>query len=122
MSNLSVFESGLPAEVERPAAPFSRSGRAMARNDQATTVAAHRRYNGARLAVLDTHLGNIVEKARNDNRADLAQYAIVKTHEVYKVASTLADGASPALQMALGDLLGAYNAGEAARILKRGYE
>lgn len=122
MSDLSVFEAGLPAEAERPASPFSRAGREMARNDQNTVMAARRQYNNARLQVFNTHLNNVVEKAKNDNRADLAQYAMVKTREVYDVAARLAENASPTLQMTMGELLSAYNAGEAARILRRGYE
>lgn len=125
MSNeVSTYGGQLPANaMPRAATPTSpvwtRQGRAIARQDNTTELQAREDYNQARLAVHRTHLNTIVEKARNQARAELMEDVLLHASAVDSLITTLSSG-KPGLELNLRDIQSAYQTGEMQRILRRG--
>lgn len=102
--------------------PMTRESRAIARNDRQTVMQARRDYNEARLDLHRLHLDGVKEAAEIDQNAHLTTYAMQKAVEVDDVARCLSAGRSPNIEMTLREMQAANNAGEVARIIKRGYK
>lgn len=111
--------SSLPAAARSTAAPLTRQGRAIARQDKSTELQAREDYNRARLAVHRTHLEGIVEKAKNQSRAELAEDVMLHARAVDDLVTSLSAG-KPALELSLREIQAAYMTGETQRIIRRG--
>lgn len=123
-SELSPYSGGqlspsLPRATASPVVPWTRQGRAIARADRATEVQARQDYNDARLAVHQAHLTAVVEKVRNQARAELTQDTLLHVRAIDDLIGTLSAG-KPALELALRDIQAAHTSGEMQRILRRG--
>ncbi|WP_157929185.1 hypothetical protein [Mycobacteroides abscessus] len=109
----------LPDAPRTAVAPFTRQGRAVAKLDKSTELQARQDFNDARLAVHRTHLDTIIEKAKNQARAELVEDTLLHARAVDDLATQLSAG-KPALEMTLRELQAAWTTGETQRILRRG--
>ncbi|RDH76327.1 hypothetical protein DVS77_21470 [Mycolicibacterium moriokaense] len=105
--------------VPSTAFPLSRTGRAISRSDRRAEIQAREDYNDARLAVHRAHLETIVEKARNQSRAELAEDVMLHMRAVDDLVTSLSAG-KPALELSLREIQQAYTLGETQRIIRRG--
>lgn len=110
-----------PAPMPTDVLPFTKEARAIARNDRQATVAARQRFNRAQLDALQSRLDGLVESVEIEESARLTAHAMQKAVEVVDIARHMAGGRSPAVEMILAEMVAAHNAGEVARIIKRGY-
>lgn len=109
----------LPDAPRTTATPFTREGRAVARQDRETELQARQDFNDARLAVHRTHLNTIVEKAQNQARAELAEDVMLHMRAVDDLVTSLSAG-KPALELSLREIQSAFMTGETQRIIRRG--
>ncbi|SIC58789.1 hypothetical protein [Mycobacteroides abscessus] len=109
----------LPAAPRTTTTPLTRQGRAIARQDRSTELQAREDLNHARLAVHRTHLESIVEKAKNQSRAELAEDVMLHARAVDDLVTSLSAG-KPALELSLREIQAAYMTGETQRIIRRG--
>lgn len=93
----------------------------MAKDDRETVMRGRRQYNEALLDLHQRQLDDVVEAAEIDSSARLTTHAMQKAVEVDDVATYLAAGRSPALELALREYQAAHNHGEMSRIIKRAY-
>ena len=101
--------------------PFTKEARQIAQMDRQSVVRAHEDFNQAREHMHRVELYKLVEKAEADMREELAVYAMHKARQVDDMARHL-EGGREALSMTVRDFQAAYNTGEVARIVKRGYQ
>lgn len=109
----------LPDAPRTTATPFTRHGRAVARHDRETELQARQDFNDARLAVHRTHLDTIVEKARNQARAELVEDTVLHARAVDDLVTQLSAG-KPALELSLREIQQAWTVAETQRIIRRG--
>jgi hypothetical protein len=109
------------AELPATVLPLTKEARQIAQMDRQSVMRARRDFNQARERTHRVELDKMVEKAEADMRAELADYAMYKAREVDDVARHL-EGSREALSMTIREYQAAYNAGEVAQIVKRGYQ
>jgi hypothetical protein len=107
----------MPATVP----PYTKEARRIAQMDRQSVVRARQDFNQAREYMHCIELQKAIEKAEADKRAELATYAMCKAREVDDVAGHLA-GSRETLSMTIREMQAAYNTGEVAQIVKRGYQ
>lgn len=107
----------LPANVM----PFTKEARQIAQMDRHSVMRACQDYNQAREYLHHTELNKVVEMAEADMREELATYAMYKARRVDDVARHM-EGSREDLAMTIREIQAAYNTGEVARIVKRGYQ
>jgi histone H3/H4 len=110
-----------PPPLTSTVLPFTREARAIAQNDRQAVMEARQRFNRAQISALQAHLDSLVESVEIEESARLTSHAMQKAVEVDDMARYISAGRSPAVEMTLREMQAAHNAGEVARILKRGY-
>lgn len=108
-------------ELPATALPFTKEARQIAQMDRQSIVRARQDFNQAREYLHRIELKKVVEKAEADVREELTTYAMFKAQVVDGHARHL-EGSREGLAMTIREMQAAYNAGEVARIVKRGYQ
>jgi hypothetical protein len=101
--------------------PFTKEARQIAQIDRQSVVRARQDYNQAREYLHRAELNKVIEKAEADMREELTTHAMFKARAVDEHARHL-EGSREALSLPIREIQAAYNAGEVARIVNRGYQ
>lgn len=120
--NLDRAEPIQPSAPLAPILPFSREAREIAQSDRRAYVDARNDFNHARVRQHRTELLTRLEAAEADSRAYLASYAMQKCRQVDDIANRLAGMERPGLEMTIREIQAAYQAGEVAKVIRRGMD